>query len=69
MSKKHHYKLYSTIWHDYKLYSTLILGSVVTRCISISAFASLIGIPIGIASSVIGLKFAKSLLELIGISQ
>ena len=33
-----------------------ILTSTVTGCISISAFASLIGIPLGIASSVIGLK-------------
>ena len=29
---------------------------VVTECISISAFASLLGIPIGITSSAIGLK-------------
>ena len=34
----------------------LILASAVTGCISISAFASLLGIPIGIASSEIGLK-------------
>ena len=34
----------------------LILVSTVTRCISISAFASLLGVPIGITSSVIGLK-------------
>ena len=34
----------------------LILGSTITECISISAFASLLGIPIGIASSTIGLK-------------
>ena len=34
----------------------LILGSTITGCISISAFASLLGIPIGIASSTIGLK-------------
>ena len=30
--------------------------STVTRCVSISSFASLIGIPIGIMSSAIGLK-------------
>ena len=35
----------------------LILGSKVTGCISISAFASLVGYPIGITSSAIGLKF------------
>ena len=34
----------------------LILGSTITGCISISAFASLVGIPIGITSSVIGFK-------------
>ena len=34
----------------------LILSSTVTGCISISAFASLVGIPIGITSSAIGLK-------------
>ena len=34
----------------------LILVSTITGCVSISAFASLIGIPIGITSSAIGLK-------------
>ena len=34
----------------------LILASTITGCISISAFASLLGIPIGITSSEIGLK-------------
>ena len=34
----------------------LILASTIARCISISAFASLLGIPIGITSSAIGLK-------------
>ena len=34
----------------------LILASTITGCISISAFASLIGIPKGITSSDIGLK-------------
>ena len=34
----------------------LILASKITGCISISAFASFIGLPIGIRSSVIGLK-------------
>ena len=36
----------------------LILVSPVTGCISISAFASLLGIPIGIKSSAIGLKIS-----------
>ena len=34
----------------------LILASTITGCISISAFASLNGIPIGITSSAIGLR-------------
>ena len=34
----------------------LVLASAVTGCISISAFASLLGIPIEITSSAIGLK-------------
>ena len=34
----------------------LILASAITGCISISTFASFLGIPIGITSSGIGLK-------------
>ena len=34
----------------------LILASTITGCVSISAFASLIGIPIGVTSSAIGLR-------------
>ena len=34
----------------------LILASRITGCVSISAFALLVGIPIGITSSAIGLK-------------
>ena len=34
----------------------LILASTITGCISISAFASLLGIPIGIMSSALDLK-------------
>ena len=34
----------------------LILASTITGCISISDFASLVGIPIGITSSAIGIK-------------
>ena len=33
----------------------LILASVVTGCVSISAFASLVGVPIGITSSAVEL--------------
>ena len=35
----------------------LIVISTITGCVSISAFASLVGIPIGITSSAIGWKF------------
>ena len=35
----------------------LILASAITGCVSISSFASLVGILIGITSSSIGLKF------------
>ena len=39
----------------------LILISAITRCVSISMFASLIGIPIGITSSLVGSNgFAKT---------
>ena len=34
----------------------LILASTITGCISVSACDSLLGVPIGITSSVIGLK-------------
>ena len=34
----------------------LILASVITGCVSISAFASLVGVAIGITISAIGLK-------------
>ena len=37
-----------------------IITCIITGCISISAFASLIGLCIGIASSAIGLKFCKN---------
>ena len=50
-------------WKHKKVYTSLncinnclILASAITECISISAFASLIGIPIGITSSGKGLK-------------
>ena len=44
--------------YNSKLYWTLflILGSTITGYISIAAFTSLLGIPIGITSSSIGLK-------------
>ena len=43
--------------HNSKLYSTLsYLSFTIIRCISVSDFSSLFGIPIGILSSAIGLK-------------
>ena len=55
MSKKHK-KVCVTL--DY-IEHFFILASTVTGCISISAFASLVGISIGITSSVIALKFRQ----------
>ena len=52
MSKKH-IKVCTTLNY---IEHFLILGSTITGCISISAFASLVGIPIGLISSAVGLK-------------
>ena len=52
MSNKYE-KVYTTLNCNEHL---IILASIVTGCISISAFASLLGIPIGLTSSAIGLK-------------
>ena len=52
MSKKHK-KICTTLNY---IEHFLILSSTITGCVSISTFASLIGIPIGITSSAIGLK-------------
>ena len=38
---------------------SLIVISTITGYVSLSAFASLVGIPIGITSSAIGLKFVQ----------
>ena len=51
MSKKHK-KFCMTLNYIEHL---LILASVVTGCVSISAFSSLVGVPIGITSSAVGL--------------
>ena len=53
MSRKHK-KVCATL-NYYQLF--LILASTITGCISISAFASLVAISIGITSSAIRLKF------------
>ena len=52
MSKKHK-KVCTTLNY---IEHFLILASTITGCISISAFVSLLGIPIGITNSAIGLK-------------
>ena len=55
MSNKHR-KVFTNLNY---IEHSLILTSVFTGWISISAFASLLGIPISITSSTIGLKFCK----------
>ena len=52
MSKKHK-KVCTTLNY---IEHFLILGSTIAGCVSISAFASLVGIPIVIANSAIGFK-------------
>ena len=52
MSKKHE-KVYRVLNYIENL---LILLSTVSGCVSVSAFAALVGIPIEITSSAIGLK-------------
>ena len=55
MSKKHKKvcRVLNYMEHSFNAISTI------TGCVSISAFASLVGIPIGITSSAIGLKNCK----------
>ena len=50
MSKKH--RKFSTALNNIEHF--LILGSKITGCVSIFAFASLVSVPIGITSSAIG---------------
>ena len=52
MSKKHKRVCRVLNYVDH----SLIAISTITECVSVSAFASLVGIPIGITSSAIGLK-------------
>ena len=65
MSKKHKkvFRVLNYIEH------LLIWISTVTRCISINAFASLVGISIGITSSAIGLKICLITAGIKSISQ
>ena len=55
MSEKHK-KVWTTLHYIEFL---LNLAYAITSCVSISAFASLVHIPIDIATSIIGLKFAQ----------
>ena len=52
MSRKHK-KVCTTLYY---IEHFLILASTITECISISAFACLLGISIGITAAAIGLK-------------
>ena len=52
MSKKHNKVCRALNYFE----CSLIVISIITGCVSISAFASLVRIPIGISSSTIGLK-------------
>ena len=53
LMRKNHKKVCTTLSYIERL---LILVSTATGCVSISAFALLFGIPIGITSSAVGLK-------------
>ena len=66
MNSKKHKEVCATL--DY-IEHFLILPSTVTGCISISTFASLLCIPIGITSSAIKLKICTKLQKLKSISQ
>ena len=60
MSKKHKNVCRILDYIDH----SLIVISTITGCVSISTFASLVGIPIGITSSATGLKICVTLEEL-----
>ena len=51
--RRKHKNVYTTLNYIERL---LVLASAVTGCVSISAFASLVGISIGITSSTVGLN-------------
>ena len=60
MSKKHKNVCRVLDYIDH----SLIVISTITGCVSISTFASLVGIPIGITSSATGLKICVTQQEL-----
>ena len=41
----------------------LVFVSVVSGCVSISAFASIVGVPVGITSSAVGMEIYKSIIN------
>ena len=65
MSKKH--KKVFTILNYIEHF--VITASVVTGCVSISAFASLVGIPTGITSSAVGFRICATTTGIKSISQ
>ena len=56
MKSKRHKKVCATLNY---IEHFLMLASTITGCVSISAFASLVGIPIGITISATKLKFVQ----------
>ena len=66
LTSKNHKKVSTTLNY---IEHFLILGSTITGCVSISAFASLVGILIGITSSALGLKICIKLQQLRNVSQ
>ena len=60
MSKRHKnvFTVFNYVEHLF------VLASAVTRCVSISAFVSFVGIPIGITSSAVGIKISAITAEI-----
>ena len=61
MFSKKHKNVCTTLNH---IEHFLILASIIAGCISLSSFASLVGIPIGITSSAIGFKICAITTEI-----
>ena len=66
MITKNHKKVCTTLNYSEHF---LVVESIFTGCASISAFPSLVGIPMGIMSSVIGLKICVITAAIKNISQ
>ena len=56
LMKNKHKKVYRILTY---IDHFLVSASSITRCVSVSAFASLVVIPIGITSFMVGLKFVQ----------